>query len=45
MNKKYNLLNYFMDDKTFIKDEKSLAKRKAYVAKCEKFFKKLKQKG
>jgi len=44
MNKKYNLLDYFMSDKTFIKDEKSLAKRKAYVAKCEKFFKKLQEK-
>mgnify|MGYP003124332168 FL=1 len=43
-NKKYNLLNYFMDDQTFIKDEKSLAKRKAYVAKCESFFKTLKNK-
>ena len=29
---KYNLLPYFIDD------EKSLAKRRAYVASCEKFF-------
>ena len=43
-NKKYNLLNYFIDDQTFIKDEKSLAARKAYVAKCESFFKTLKNK-
>jgi hypothetical protein len=29
---KYNLLPYFIDD------ERSLAKRQAYVASCEKFF-------
>jgi len=32
---RYNLLPYFIDD------EKSLAKRQAYVASCEKFFKSL----
>ena len=34
---RYNLLPYFIDD------EKSLAKRQAYVASCEKFFKYLKR--
>jgi len=33
---KYNLLPYFIDD------EKSLAKRQAYVKSCEKFFLSLK---
>ncbi len=33
---RYNLLPYFIDD------EKSLAKRQAYVASCEKFFKSIK---
>ena len=32
---RYNLLPYFIDD------ERSLAKRRAYVASCEKFFKEL----
>jgi len=32
---RYNLLPYFIDD------ERSLAKRRAYVKSCEKFFKKL----
>ena len=32
---RYNLLPYF------IGDERSLAKRRAYVASCEKFFKEL----
>ena len=39
MKKKYNLLDYF------ICDEKDLAKRQAYVKKCEKFFKQLKVKN
>ena len=34
-----NLLPYFIDD------ERSLAKRRAYVASCEKFFKGLGTKG
>ena len=34
---KYNLLPYFIDD------ERSLAKRRAYVASCEKFFNKIKK--
>jgi len=33
---RYYLLPYFIDD------EKSLAKRQAYVASCEKFFKSIK---
>jgi len=36
---RYNLLPYFIDD------ERSLAKRRAYVASCEKFFKGLRTKG
>ena len=36
---RYNLLPYFIDD------ERSLAKRRAYVASCEKFFKGLGTKG
>ena len=32
---KYNLLPYFIDD------ERSLAKRRAYVASCEKFFREI----
>ena len=32
---RYNLLPYFIDD------ERSLAKRRAYVASCRKFFKEL----
>jgi hypothetical protein len=35
---RYNLLPYFIDD------ERSLAKRRAYVASCEKFFKELSDK-
>ena len=35
---RYNLLPYFIDD------ERSLAKRRAYVASCEKFFKELSSK-
>ena len=34
---KYNLLPYFIDD------ERSLAKRRAYVKSCEKFFLSLKR--
>ena len=37
MRSKYNLLPYFIDD------ERSLAKRRAYVASCEKFFNKIKK--
>ena len=33
---RYNLLPYFIDD------ERSLAKRRAYVASCERFFRELK---
>ena len=36
---KYNLLPYFIDD------ERSLAKRRAYVASCEKFFNKIKKRA
>jgi len=36
---RYNLLPYFIDD------ERSLAKRRAYVASCEKFFNKIKNKA
>jgi hypothetical protein len=36
---RYNLLPYFIDD------ERSLAKRRAYVASCRKFFKGLGTKG
>jgi len=35
---RYNLLPYFIDD------ERSLAKRRAYVASCRKFFKELSNK-
>jgi len=35
MSSKYNLLPYFIDD------ERSLAKRRAYVASCEKFFREI----
>jgi hypothetical protein len=35
---RYNLLPYFIDD------ERSLAKRRAYVASCRKFFKELSDK-
>jgi hypothetical protein len=36
---RYNLLPYFIDD------ERSLAKRQAYVASCERFFKSFKVHG
>jgi len=36
---KYNLLPYFIDD------ERSLAKRRAYVASCEKFFREIENKN
>ena len=36
---KYNLLPYFIDD------ERRLATRRAYVARCEKFFNKIKKRA